>query len=621
MRKYRALNIVLVVSLVLITFVVYIPSLYNGFVGWDDNTYIVYNPHICSINPTFLKWAFTTFHFSNWHPLTWVTYAIDYALWGLDPSGYHLANIVLHSINTLLVILLTTQLLYNNRETQSDGGAAIPDKRIITAAGLTGALFGLHPLHVESVAWVSERKDVLYAFFYLLSLLYYLRYAKGEPGIAAQKIPFLRTLHRHYGLALFFFLCALMAKPMAVTLPLVLIIFDWYPLKRLGRGTSGRVILEKFPFVLLSIGSSIITIYAQHLGGSMKSFIELPLLPRLLTGVKSLVAYLSNMFFPGNLSPFYPHPKSVMTANLFSLEYFIPFLIVIGITATSIIVLKKQPIFAAAWTYYIVTLLPVLGIVQVGGQAMADRYTYLPSLGPFLLIGIGIEKLVDDWSPRGLSEFARNALTLSVGLLFVASLSAMTIKQIPIWKDGETLWSRVIALYPEASISYHSRGVYYRDLGQYDKAIEDFSRWIAISPDDYIPYTNRAFTYVKLGRPEDALRDARKIVELDPRSSKTYSLRGKLYSMLGQYNEALKDYSKALQLTSDQAELYNSRGNIHVKVGLLGEAINDYTQAIKLSRVPRQEYYHNRSIAHKMLGHEKEALEDFARAGNNRTNP
>ncbi len=621
MRKYRVLNIVLVVSLVLITFVVYIPSLYNGFVNWDDNTYIVNNPHICSINPTFLKWAFTTFYYSNWHPLTWLSYAVDCTLWGLNPLGYHLTNMLLHSINTLLVILLTTRLLYTDRETRNDGAAAIPDKRIITAAGLTGALFGLHPLHVESVAWVSERKDVLYAFFYLLSLLYYLRYAKAEPGTATQKIPFFRIANRYYGLALLFFLCSLLSKPMAVTLPLVLIILDWYPLKRLVRGTSGHVILEKFPFVLLSIGSSIITIYAQHLGGSIKSFIALPLLPRLLTGVKSLVAYLSNMFFPSNLSPFYPHPKSVMTATLFSFEYFIPFLVVIGITATSIILLKRHTIFAAAWTYYIVTILPVLGIVQVGGQAMADRYTYLPSLGPFLLIGIGIEKLVDGWSPRGLSDFARNALPLSVGLLFVASLSAMTIKQIPIWKDSETLWSRVITLYPEASIAYHNRGVYYRDLGQYDKAIEDFSRGIAISPDDYIPYANRAFTYLKLGRPEDALRDARKIVELDPRSSKNYSLRGKLYSMLGQYNEALKDYSKALQLTSDPAELYNSRGNIHVKIGLLSEAINDYTQAIKLSRVPRQEYYHNRGIVHKMLGHEKEALEDFAQAGNNRTNP
>lgn len=605
-KQYRVP--ILLVSVAAITFAAYLPSLHNEFLNWDDNTYIVKNPHMRPLDFTFLKWAFATFYFSNWHPLTWISYAIDYSLWGLNPVGYHLTNIVLHVLNTVLVTLLATRLLNMSRKTNS--GNTVADKGVLTAAVLTGALFGLHPIHVESVAWVSERKDVLYAFFYLLSLLNYLRYANGKWSTIAET-PLSRMSNRYYLLALLSFICSLLSKPMAVTLPLVLIILDRYPLKRFEGEEIRYVILEKVPFLLLALASSAITFWAQRVGGSMQSFAELPLSPRLLTATRSLVTYLLKMLFPTKLSPFYPYPKNVMTATLFSVEYCIPFLIAIGITTTCIFLLKRKPIWAVAWAYYVVTLVPVLGIIQVGEQATADRYTYLPGLGLFLLVAVGIEKLANSWLIKGRPGLGGNALSLSLAISLIASLSFATVKQILIWKNDESLWSKVATVYPEVAIAYNNRGVYYRDHGQFDKAIDDFGRGLTIAPDNYLLYTNRASAYVKLGRSEDALRDASKAVDLNPRTWKTYSIRGKAYSMRGQHNEALKDYSMALQLDPTLAELYNSRANIYVKVGLLSQAIDDYTLAIKWSTVPRGEYYYNRGVVYMMMGRPEDAAKDF----------
>ncbi|MGD0283667.1 MAG: hypothetical protein ABSB95_15050, partial [Dissulfurispiraceae bacterium] len=349
----------------LLTFSVYLSCIHNEFVAWDDDHYIYENLHLHPLNAAFFRWAFSAFYAANWHPLTWVSHALDYAVWGLNPLGHHLTNNILHAVNTFIVVVLVVKLLETWHASRQQNPARHPSQDLIIAA-VTGLLFGLHPLHVESVAWVSERKDLLCAMFFLLSVLAY--------------------TNKHYLLVVFLFALALLSKPMAVSLPAVLLILDWHPFNRISSVKSFlSAFLEKLPLIALSIVSSVLTVLAQKAEGAMQPFEVTPLSSRVLVAAESLLSYLWKMVWPVNLIPYYSYPGNV---SLFSAEYFLSVIIVFGITAACLIMVKKQKLWLAAWGYYVITLLPVLGIVQVGGQAMADRYTYLPSLGPFILIGL-----------------------------------------------------------------------------------------------------------------------------------------------------------------------------------------------------------------------------------------
>src|SRR5512144_2468518 len=320
------------VSLAMVTLFVYLPALRNEFVGvWDDNIYIVENPHIRSLDAAFFHWAFLDFYASNWHPLTWISLAADYALWGPNPLGYHLTNIILHAFNTLAVVLLVIKLLQTAKERQT--GPDLPsfpgERTILLAAGVTGLLFGLHPLHVESVAWAAERKDLLCALFFLLCITSYAKYgesrqptaggrhAETEGGGEARGQKFF--FNRHYLLAFGFFALALMSKPMAVSLPAILLILDWYPFGRLRSWrTFWSVSVEKLPFIALSLASSVVTVLAQSAGESVVSLELVPVSSRILVACRSLIAYLEKMLLPLNLVPFYPYPRDV---SLFSFRY------------------------------------------------------------------------------------------------------------------------------------------------------------------------------------------------------------------------------------------------------------------------------------------------------------
>lgn len=291
----------------LITFVAYLPALQNGFVNWDDDEYVYENSNIQSIDYIFFTWIFTLRANPTWHPLTLLSFGLDYFIWGLNPAGYHLTNIIFHTLNTILVFILTGRLLKYKFGEKTDY------KQTIIIGGITALLFGLHPLHVESVAWISERKDVLYAFFFLMSLLMYLTYTNPYSL-------FSRRLYYIFGIILF--IMALMSKPMAVSLPFVLLILDFYPLNRLktGEGMSGfkKVLIEKLPFFILSVLSSLIAIQSQQLGGALKSFENYPLLLRIYVAVRGYIFYLAKTIIPVNLYPLYPHPVSI---NFFSFEY------------------------------------------------------------------------------------------------------------------------------------------------------------------------------------------------------------------------------------------------------------------------------------------------------------
>jgi protein O-mannosyl-transferase len=447
MKKIPKIKYYLAAAAALITFIVYLPVLNNDFLlTWDDNGYIVRNPYIRSFDLGLIKWAFTDFTTGNWHPLTWMSHALDYAIWGLNPAGHHLTSIIFHAVNTFLVTLLTIELTAALRERKIPDAhsPSLDEPSTWIAAVVAGLLFGLHPLHVESVAWASERKDLLCALFFLLSIAAYLNYVRGADSAAGVKKVAPQFFNKHYLYAVGFFIFALSSKSMAVTLPLVLLILDWYPLNRMRQGKSiGTLLAEKLPFISLSLVFSILTVAAQEKGGAMGSLEYTSLSTRVLVGSEALVSYLGKMIWPATLSPFYPYPNPE-TVSLWTFEYGLAVVLVVGITALCLGMVRKHRLWLSVWSYYVVTLAPVLGIVQVGSQSMADRYTYLPSLGPFLATGLAAAWVVKKINMIRKGRTAARIVGVAVAVSLFVALSYLTVKQVGIWKDSTRFWFYII---------------------------------------------------------------------------------------------------------------------------------------------------------------------------------
>ena len=627
MQKTYSAKYILAASVGLLTLLVYLPALRSEFVYWDDNLYIFENPHIRALDASFFRWAFLDFHVSNWHPLTWISHAVDYALWGLNPLGHHLTSIILHAINTGLVVVLVLKLLevVRDRARQKTSTSFLNDRTVLIAAGVTGLLFGIHPVHVESVAWVAERKDLLCALFFLLSIIIYASaFNRQGTGDRKQKIEDReqqtedsskteagqRSIFtgKRYLLALGFFVLALLSKPMAVTLPLVLLILDWYPFRRISSlKTLRAAIIGKLPFIVLSLASSIVTIMAQRAGGALLSIEEIPLSIRALAAARALMAYLGKMLLPQDLIPFYPYPKDV---SLFSFEYGTSIIMVIGITAACVMAAKKQKVWLSAWGYYVVALIPVLGIIQVGGQAMADRYTYLPSLGPFLIVGLctgGIaEKIILRLQAASVKIVC--GLVTSTVLIFLVFL---TFGQIHIWQDSITLWNYVIEKSPEkVSLAYSQRGIVFAKQGQTGRALADLHMATALNQYNYDAYMNLGVAYEKLGQIDKAKENVEKAISVKPTSYEAYFYRGVLHEETGQLDKAIEDYTNAIILDPSYVEAYNNRGVVFGKKGHFDKAIADYSDAIRMD--PRSiDAYSNRGVAYALTGHYDKAVENF----------
>jgi tetratricopeptide (TPR) repeat protein len=582
-ERMRNVKYYLACSAALATFLVYLPALQNGFTDWDDNTYVLTNPHIRSFDIAFFKWAFFHFYDCNWHPLTWISHAFDYAIWGLNPFGHHLVNIIFHAVNTFLVVILIIRFLEIYKETATKPGLRpfLTERTMLIASGATGLLFGLHPLHVESVAWVAERKDLLCALFFLLSIMMYTNYARSVSNGTDNKKPASHFFNKQYVLALGLFIFALTSKPMAVTLPVILLLLDWHPFNRMQSLKSFRaLVIEKLPFIALSLISSIVTILAQRAGGSLRSMEIIPLSTRLLVAAEALIAYLWKMLWPLNLVPYYPYPKDV---SLFSLKYIAAIALVIGITLACIVAAKKRKLWLSVWGYYVVTLIPVLGIVQVGGQSMAERYTYLPSLGPFLVIGLAsawISKKTDAGKKWGLIA---KVIWISAVICALGSISYRTVEQIGIWKNGITLWDYVIEKEPEGvSIAYTNRGLEFEKIGQLDKAIEDYSKAIVLDPSAYIAYFNLGVVYFKTDLLDKAIGYFNRSIAVNPTYADAYSNRGIAYALLDQYGRALDDFNKAIELNQNFAAAYYNRGKLFYKAGQEELALADFQKSCDL---------------------------------------
>ncbi len=612
MSKLRRTETLVACLVAIIIFLVFLPGLQNGFVNWDDEEYIYENPFIRSLNMNLFKSAFFEFHVANYHPLTWLSHALDYAVWGLNPLGHHLTNNVLHAFNALLVVFMTIRLVEIFMKKRSDNRLPklfLNDRAILIMGGVSGVLFGLHPLHVESVAWISERKDLLCALFFLLSVLSYTRYADTADN---QKTFFLRFLDKYYLLTLGFFVLALLSKPMAVTLPLVMLILDWYPFRRIPSSSVSKfVFIEKLPFLILSLISSVITILAQNSGEAIVPLEDSPLGTRSIVGVTDLASYLWKMILPINLMPFYPYPQDV---SLLSSQYLLPVLCAAGITAICIAVLKKEKLWLASWSYYVIALLPVLGIIRLGSQSMADRYTYLPSLGPFFILGF-----VAAWSfekMNGLMKWRRTLklIQVAMALVVLASLSFLTIHQIGIWKNGFTLWNYTIAKEPKKIyFAYNNRGLIYSEMGQYAAAIEDYDMSIALKPDFFKAYNNRGVVYNKKGLFDTAIEDFNKAIDLNPGSADAFNNRGVAYDGLGFFDKAMEDFSRSITLNPGSEKAYINRGVAYDKRGFYGRAIEDYTKAIALNQSSYRAY-NNRGVVYNKEGSFDKAIEDYTKA-------
>ena len=553
---------IIALSLFSLTFLIYISALENGFV-WDDDSYVIKNVQIHSLSVKTLCWMITSFQISNWHPLTWFSHTLDCTLWGLSPGKHHLTNIIFHGLNTSLLFILVITLL---SRVASPWGSTSGN---LIAGGVTAILFGLHPLHVESVAWVAERKDLLCAFFYILSIWSFTYFI-----FASLK----RKRRVWYGMSLILFCLALMSKPMAVTLPFILLLLDCYPFRRFKVGllkSNLYILLEKIPFFILSVLSSILTLLAQHVGGAIKTLEELTLGIRLLNALRILIFYLEKMVLPLKLVPFYP------VSVLSYLEYLIYGILVSAITGLCVwMAVKKKYVWLILWSYYLITLLPVLGVIQVGGQLAADRYTYLPSLGPFLFVGV---VAAWTWGKVSLSKAGRTlkSLILACILLVVFLCSHLTLQQIKVWKNPETLWGRVNDIFPGVvQEAYFNLGIYYSEKDRADKAIEQFKRAIEINPLYARAHNNLGIAYAKKGMFDKAITEYEKTIAIDPRHERAHYNLGIIYFNQGDFDRAIVEFKNAITINPNYARAHYNLGNAYDKKGLWDKAITAYNKAL-----------------------------------------
>ena len=599
-------KIVLVATTIfLISMLVYLPSMHNDFIDvWDDGIYIVENHHIRILDLKFLQWAFTSFYAGNWHPVTWISHALDVALWGLDARMHHLTSIVLHAMNTVLVFLLVVGLISRVRKRD------IPEVPHQAGTGIlpgfiTALFFGLHPIHVESVAWMAERKDLLCAFFVLLSILGYLQYTAADSR---------RRKGVSFFLALMFFTLAVMSKPMAVTLPVILILLDIYPLKHLGSFSlkgSRLLLVEKIPFFLLSLVSGVLTIIAQHSSGATAPLVHHGFMVRFVNTVRTLVFYLWKMAFPFELAPFYPFPLHFDPTDAI---YIVSFMIVLGITIYCIRMWKKEKhVWLIVWSIYVISLLPVIGIIQVSNQAAADRYTYLPGIAPFLLIGLGFEWL---WVKGCLVKAPHllRPLLFICGSLIFGCLSYLTVRQIKVWTNGEVLWKYEIGIFPDSvALAYINLGCIYSEKGLLDEAIQLYERALKINPNYLQAFVNLGNEYRKKGDAGRAEEFYQKAIKMNPEYAGARLHIAEVWMNQGLIEKAVLEYEKILDTNPTSAEAHYGLGVACYGKGKLDEAIMHYQKALDLKPGYAEAYY-NLGVAYGSSGMPDQALSAYSMA-------
>lgn len=585
---YRLLMCLIASLIFSLTIIVYLPSLQNDFVNWDDVKYVSENPHIRTLNFQSLLWMMTSFHGGNWIPLTWLSYSLDFFFWDLNPKGYHLTNLILHGLNTVLVYFLLLQL---TSQTRRQG--AIPNMII---GSVTSLIFGLHPIHVESVVWVAERKDLLCGFFFFLTIITYFSYTNSLSS------------KRHlacYGVSVFFFILALLSKSMAVTLPLVLLLIDFYPLRRFTLDVKKilPIVVEKVPFFICSVAVGIIAIAAEYSGEALSSLQYFPLNARIVNAMRALVFYLKKILWPIQLVPLYPLPNYVY---LFDSQYLLPIIIVIALfTFCLVMACLRHQLWIVLWLSYCVTLLPVLGIIQVGVHAAADRFTYLPSVAPFSLAGI-----YASWLWEKVSS-ARDKKTVWLvyfnGLILLLATCSLTINQVKMWKNSETLWTQVIKAFPRTiPLAHNNLGNAYVEKKQFEKAKLNYEIALKLKPDYSEALYNLGLLHVQTKSLSAAEDYFRKTLHLKPDHAKAWLNLGYLLYLENKFDEALSCTHRALTLNPESIDSYQNLGLILIKLNRFTDALEIFKKALVCN--PRHaEVYNNIGYIYRILGNLDEA--------------
>ena len=540
----------------------------NEFIGYDDDVYVYNNHHVQEgITPQSLKWAFNMGHAANWHPLTWISHMVDFRLFGPKPMGHHAVNLIFHVLNTVLLLLVLSRM------TARPGS---PQAGAVWKSAFVAGLFAVHPLHVESVAWVAERKDVLSTFFWLLAMGAYVLYSE-KPSI------------RRYVPVIVLFALGLMAKPMLVTLPLVLLLLDYWPLKRSRPWSS--LILEKTPLLALSVCSSIVTCIAQNQGRALNTLGLVPLDQRLSNALVSYVSYLLKTIWPAKLAVFYTLMKPPAWQALGAL--------LLLIAVSYLVVRAKRPYFSVGWLWFLGTMVPVIGIVQVGAQSTADRYTYVPLIGLFVIVAWGIPDLAsnterwgDGATGRG-GEIPRNGLA-TVACLVIIGLAVGTWVQVRYWKNDVTLFVHAIKVTRNNYVAYAGLGAALAREGKYEQAVEYLTTAIAIRsdmPHYHLCLGNVYFTMGKYAKAADSyakglsanpdLEDAQKSLQLGIDTSLVHYNFGMALQNQGKFDEAIREYRAAIRLKPNLGPAHNNLAVVLYSAGNYDEAWSEVQLAEK----------------------------------------
>lgn len=500
------------------TFLAFLPALWNNLIDWDDGVFIARNVHIRGLGLDNLIWMLTARMSGNYHPLTWLTLALDYAVWGGSPFGFHLTNVVLHALNAALFFYVAKRLLTAAQPQLEPARAAL-------AAAFAALLFGLHPLRVESVAWATERRDVLSGLFYLLAVLAYLKEQRPR--------------------SLFYFTLSLLSKAVGVTLPLALLILDWYPLKRFSR----ERVVEKWPYFALAAAAALANAFTQSYNGALAPTSAYGLPTRLAAAAYGLCFYARKTLWPSHLIPIYEFP-----ANLQPLEprFLLSGVLVLAAAAALWALRKKRPALWAAALFYGLTLLPMLGLVKFGPQLVADRYSYLSCLPLALLAAAGAERLARRAQPE----------TMALGGVLLVALTALTWRQCAVWHDTDGFFAYVLAEAPDTAIARHNVGRRLEARGRLDEAASEYRRAIAINPDYALAHNSLGLLLARRGDQKDAEPELREAIRLKPDYWEAHANLALTLTDAGRFPEALDEMNQAIALNPDLPALRQNLGLI-----------------------------------------------------------
>ncbi len=587
------LELFICLFLILITLAAFSQVRNNKFINMDDNLYVTDNPHVRE-GLTFkgILWAFTSIYAGHWHPMTWLSHMIDYDLYGLNPGGHHMTNLLFHIANTLLLFLLLLRM------------TGTPWR-----SGFVAALFAIHPLHVESVAWVSERKDVLSTFFWMLAMGTYLFYVERP------------KLNRYLSVVLCFIL-ALMSKPMVVTLPFALFLLDYWPLGRLQFENRDNtlsptisksinndrpkvsflcLVLEKAPLFFLTALSSLFTILTHWGGGAVATLEKLPLQIRIENALISYVRYIAKMIWPNSLAVLYPYPIHLPFWEVAGATFLLLIISVLGILAG-----RRHPYYIMGWLWYLGTLVPVIGLVQAGVQAMADRFTYIPLIGLFVIVAYGVPAILAGWHHRRVALVTAGSFLLSI-------LMISTVLQVQCWQNSIRLFSHTLSLTVDNWIIHNNLGVTLFREGNEKEAFVHYKKALEINPRYVDARYNLGILLLQQGKDQEAMPYFIEVLRLKPDKGEAHNNLGIILSKQGKGQEAVGHFSEAIRINPNYGEAHFNLGIALIQQGRNGEAIPHLREALRIS--PKDAtIYNSVGVALSGQNQTREAIACYTRA-------